>query len=505
MSILRAENITKDYPGTRALDNISASFQSGKINALLGKNGSGKSTLVKVFAGAEKQTSGSIYLGGKKLEFKTPIDAAKEGIFIVYQETSLVSTLSVTENVFMGRLPLKRNGLVDWKAAKIRTAELLAKMGVNINPNEKILHLPMWKRQVVEICKALSNDPKVLILDEPTSALAQNEVQNLFKAVKKIKENDVVIIYITHKLSEVHLIADTVTAIRDGVLTGVADIEDADNAKIIYMMFGDVEFKKRPVDSAPSGEICMEVRNLSRKGWYKDISFKLYRGEVLGIAGLLGSGRTELLRGIFGADPVDSGEVVIGNTIYRKHGPMIMKEAGVGLTPEDRKTTGLILQHSIQSNLCYAGMKKTTTNGWIESAAKRKEMADRQVRALKIKLSSINARASSLSGGNQQKVVVGNWLNNNPKIMIYDEPTRGIDITAKQQIFEIMWNQSKEGNSSIFVSTEIEELLDVCHRILVISHGRLIKELDAKALETLTVSDLFTLCMGDSLNESENQ
>ena len=494
----------KDYPGTRALDHVSASFDSGKINALLGKNGSGKYTLCKIFAGAESATSGEFYLDGQKLSFRNPTDAAKSGIVLVYQETSLVPTLTVMENIFMGRLPKKPGGLINWKLVQSETERLLKVMDVRINPKSKIMHLPMWQRQVVEICKALSQDPKVLILDEPTSALAKAEVEKLFAAIRKVKENDVIIIYISHKLAEIHEIADTVTVLRDAQYVGKKNIEEIDNAGMIAMMFGKTEIRKRPADVVPTDEPVMEVKHLTRAGWYEDISFTLYKGEVLGIAGVLGSGRTELLGGIFGSDPADSGEVIIEGKTYLKRTPAIMKNAGLGLTPEDRKTTGLILKHSIESNLCYAGMKKTTINGWVESRKKRKEMSERQVEALQIKLSSISAKASSMSGGNQQKVVVGNWLNNDPKIMIYDEPTRGIDVNAKQQIFEIMWNQAKQGNSSIFVSTELEELPGVCNRILVLRGGRITEELTTEKIDSMTTNDLYTLCMGGHSSEREN-
>ena len=501
LSILSCTNIVKDYPGTRALDHVTAEFESGKINALLGKNGSGKSTLCKIFAGAETATSGDFYLDGKKLQFKTPIDAAKNGIVLVYQETSLVPSLSVMENVFLGRLPRKSNGLIDWKKTYSETERLLGVMNVNINPRSKIMHLPMWQRQVVEICKALSQDPKVLILDEPTSALAKAEVEKLFTAIRKIKENDVIIIYISHKLAEIHEIADTVTVLRDAQYVGKKRIDEVDNAGIISMMFGQTEIRKRPADVVPGSDVIMEVKNLTREGWYQDVSFKLYKGEILGIAGVLGSGRTELLGGIFGSDPADSGEVIVNGKTYSKRNPAIMKGSGIGLTPEDRKTTGLILKHSIESNLCYAGMKRTTTNGWVESRKKRKDMANKQVEALQIKLSSINAKASSMSGGNQQKVVVGNWLNNDPEIMIYDEPTRGIDVNAKQQIFEIMWNQAKAGHSSIFVSTELEELPGVCNRILVLRGGKICEELTSEQIDAMTTNDLYTLCMGGNSGE----
>ncbi len=496
MSTMYADHVSKIFPGTVALNDVTCSFEGGKINALLGKNGSGKSTLVKIFAGAQPLSSGRILLDDKELHFSSTQQAAKEGIVMVYQETSLVPTMNVMENIFLGATPRKASGLIDWKSAYQRSKELLDMMGVQIDPKTMVLHLPMWKRQVVEICKALSHDPKVLILDEPTSALAKDEVAKLFAAIRKIRDRGVAIIYISHKLAEVSEISDTVTVIRDGVYIGKKDTRELTNAEMIHMMFGDVNVKAMPPDSVPTNEVIMSVRNMSRRGWFEDISFDLYKGEVLGIAGVLGSGRTELLNAIFGSMPADSGTVTIGGKAYKRRKPEIMKNAGIGLTPEDRKVDGLVLMHSIETNLCYAGMKRTTINGWIESKAKRRQMAQEQVDALQIKISSLDARASSMSGGNQQKVVVGNWLNNHPTVMIYDEPTRGIDVNAKQQIFEIMWEQSRKGNSTIFVSSEIEELLGVCHRILIMNGGKITDELKGDRLAAATTNDLYTLCLG---------
>jgi ABC-type sugar transport system ATPase subunit len=491
---IRTEHITKDYPGTRALDNMSVAFDSGRVNALVGKNGSGKSTLVKIFAGAIKPTSGEFYLNEEKLHFNSTSDAYEKGIVTVYQEMSLVPGLSVAENIFLGRLP-KKNGAIDWSKTYAMARQLLEKMKVDIDPRETVSRLSMWQSQVVEITKALSFNPKVIQLDEPTSALAQNEVQNLFEAIRALKEQGVIIIYITHKLQELPQIADTVSVLRDGKLVGTVKMSEVDHKHIIGMMFGDVSIRSRPNDLRVQDEVAMEVRGLSRHGWYQDISFKVNRGEILGIAGMLGSGRTELLRGIFGADPVDRGEILIGGRVFKSANPIKMVKAGIGLTPENRKSQGLILIHSVRDNLTYASMN-ITAKGWIENKIKRNAFAERQVRELEIKVPSIDAHCSSLSGGNQQKVVVGNWLNTSPVIMLYDEPSRGIDVSAKQQIFEIMWAQARKGVSSVFVSTELEELLEVCHRILIMFHGRMISEANP---DTLNTNELYELCMkGDA-------
>jgi ABC-type sugar transport system ATPase subunit len=487
---IRTVHITKDYPGTRALDAITLSFESGQVHALVGKNGSGKSTLVKIFAGATKPTHGDFYLNDEKLNFNSTSEAYDKGIVTVYQEMSLVPGLSVAENIFLGRLP-KKNGAIDWKTTYQMAGELLKKMKVEIDPREKLSRLSMWQWQVVEITKALSFHPKVILLDEPTSALAQNEVKNLFEAIRALRNQGVIVIYITHKLQELPQIADTVTVLRDGKLIGSVQMKDVDHKEIINMMFGDVKIQSRPKDIQVRDEVVLDVKGLSRKGWYQNINFKLHKGEVLGIAGMLGSGRTELLRGIFGADPVDSGEVVVDGTAYQHANPIKMVKAGIGLTPENRKTEGLILIHSIRDNLCYASMN-ITADGWVENKRKRNAFAEKQVQELQIKLPTIDAPCSSLSGGNQQKVVVGNWLNTGPKIMLYDEPSRGVDVNAKQQVFEIMWAEARKGISTIFVSTELEELLEVCHRILIMREGQIVDEVTPDELNT---SKLYELCM----------
>ena len=493
MAILRTEHLTKDYPGCRALDDVNVSFESGKVNALLGKNGSGKSTLVKCFSGAIRQSAGEFYLDDEKCCFFKPTEAYSHGFATVYQEMSLVSGLTVTENIFLGRMP-KKGGLIDWNKAHADAKQMLDMMKVDINPKEIVSRLSMWQCQVVEITKAMSYHPKVLMLDEPTSTLASNEINILFDVVRELKKQDVIIIYISHKLHEIPQIADTVTVLRDGHMIGKVNTEDVQHKDILSMMFGNVAIRKRPADIIPQDEVVLKVENLTREGKFKNVSFELHKSEVLGIAGMLGSGRTELLKSIFGADPYDSGDIYVnGEKVKHKATPITMKKHGLGLTPEDRKKEGLILIHSIQDNLCYASMSRTSI-GWLENKRFRSKIADEQVDGLQIKVPSVKASAGSLSGGNQQKVVVGNWLNTQPQIMLYDEPSRGIDVAAKQQIFEIMWEQSKQGISTIFVSSELEELLETCNRILIMSDGAITGE---AVPEDLSVEALYSLCMED--------
>lgn len=492
MTVLRTQSIVKDYPGCRALDDVTVSFDSGRVHALIGKNGSGKSTLVKVFSGAIQPTSGEFFLDDQKLSFEAPTDALSKGIATVYQELSLIPYLSVAENIFLGRLP-KKGKIVDWKVVNESARALLKKMNVDIDPTEKVYKLSMWQSQVVEITKAMSYNPKVLMLDEPTSALAQHEVQSLFEAIRMLKKQGVIIIYISHRLQELWEIADTVTVLRDGKLIDSVPMDTVDHKGIVHMMFGEVEIRLRPADLIVQDESVMSVKNLTRKGKFEDVSFELKKGEVLGIAGMLGSGRTELLRSIFGADPYDSGEIMIeSNPAPKNSSPESMKKLGLGLTPEERKSQGVILIHSIRDNMCYASLDKICDNHIVNNA-RRNQFAQRQVEDLQIKIPNALAPVSSLSGGNQQKVVLGNWLNNAPKIMLYDEPSRGIDVNAKQQIFQIMWDQSRKGISSVFVSSELEELLEVCHRILIMYMGKIVGEVNP---DELKIDELYATAMG---------
>lgn len=495
MSVLRTEGIVKDYPGTRALDNVTVSFESGKVHAFIGKNGSGKSTLVKVFAGAIQPTEGRFFLDDQEMHFASPTDAFDKGIATVYQELSLVPHLTVAENIYLGRLP-KKGRIVDWKKTYEMAGDLIQKMNVDIDPHEKVYRLSMWQCQVVEILKAMSFHPKVLMLDEPTSALAHNETEALFRVVRTLRDQGVIIIYISHRLQELWEIADTVTVLRDGKFIGKKDIGQLDHKSIISMMFGDVELKTRPLDLIVEDTPVLQVENLTRAGKFQDVSFTLKKGEVLGIAGMLGAGRTELLRSIFGVDGYDSGKIIVnGKQMSRKSTPEQMKLVGIGLTPEERKNQGVILIHSIRDNLCNACLDKISDHHIINQK-RRSQFANRQVEDLEIKIPDVMASVGSLSGGNQQKVVVGNWLNNSPSIMMYDEPSRGIDVKAKQQIFQIMWDQSRKGVSSIFVSSELEELMEVCHRILIMHMGKIIGEVYP---EDLTIEQLYADCMGGKI------
>ena len=491
---LDIEHVRKEYPGTVALKDFSARYEGGKVHALIGKNGAGKSTLVKILAGAKQPSSGTIRVDGEVVELHSPGDAFEKGIAMVYQELSLIPGLTVAENILLGHLP-KKSGfggtMIDWPTVFARAQAVLDSMRVELPLRSMVSDLSVGKQQVVEIAKAMSFQPSVLILDEPTSALARHETDSLFALIKRLKAQGVAVIYISHRLQELEEIADTVTVLRDGEYIGMVDIQEATPQKIVGMMFGKVEQKMRPADLIAGNSPVMEVRHLSRKPHFEDISLTLYEGEVLGIAGMLGAGRSELLRSIFGADPYDQGEIICAGRVVSKASPIVMKELGFALTPENRKEEGLVQNLSTRANLCMASMNRISLHGVITKNLEKSSVT-KQVGDLQIKVTDIESPVSALSGGNQQKVVIGNWLNTNPRIMFFDEPTRGIDVQAKQQIFQIMWDQSRKGISSIFVSTELEELLEVCHRILIMKHGTLVAEI---APENASLEELYSLCM----------
>lgn len=491
MSILEVHNITKRFPGTIALDDVSISFESGKVHAIVGKNGSGKSTLMKIISGAYTADEGQIFFDGKQMDFRDPISAKQQGIATVYQELSLIPTMTVVENVLIGRLP-KRGRLIDWKAAKNQVKKLFLDLDIDINLDHNVEELSMWQKQMVEIAKAMSFNPKVLQFDEPTSSLASHEVELLFKMIRKLRDKGVIITYVSHRLQELWEIADTCTVIRDGKYIDKVMMSETSKKELIHMMFGDVEVSKRPDDLTISDEIIMEVKHLKRKNKFRDISFQLRKGEILGIAGMLGSGRTELLKSIFGADPLDEGEIYISGRKVEKHTLKEMMKIGLALTTEDRKTEGLILEQSIYNNLIYASLDSVLYKGFVQEK-KVADMVQKQISRLQIKITSAQQPVNSLSGGNQQKVVIGNWLNTEPKIIMFDEPSRGIDIKAKQQIFQIMWEQSRQGCSSIMISSELEELLEVCQRILILRDGVIQQEIHP---DKIKIDELYSLCMG---------
>lgn len=487
---LAVEALGKDYPGTVALDRVSVAFAPGEVHALIGKNGAGKSTLVKILAGSVVPSRGRILCDGMPVELRSPQDAFDCGISMVYQELSLVPGLTVAENILLGRAS-KRRGLIDWAATYARAEEVLARLGVAIDVRGRAGDLGVAQQQLVEIAKAVSFDPTVLILDEPTSALATHETEQLFRVVKGLAGAGVAIIYISHRLQELSSIADRVTVLRDGRHIGTVAMRETSVAEIVQMMFGEIAQPERPADVQPGATPVLAVQGLSRRGAFADVSFTLYEGEILGIAGMLGAGRTELLRALFGADACDCGHIAIQGQRVAAPTPPKMKAQGLAFTPENRKEEALIQAHSIRANMCLASMGRIARRGYITRESEQ-AVVDSLVAQLEIKVADTEAPVSALSGGNQQKVVLGNWLGNRPRVILFDEPTRGVDVQAKQQIFEAIWGLSRRGIASLFVSTELEELIEVCHRILIMREGRITGQVRPAAI---SADELALRCM----------
>jgi len=477
--ILTLENVTKRYPGVVALDNVTFNLRPGEVRALLGKNGAGKSTMVKILSGAVKPDSGRILLDGQPLSIGHPSDALDKGIATVYQEMSLVPGLTVAENILLGRWPRTRVlGLsaIDQKEVRRKAQIALDELRVQLDPGEQVSRLSVAQQQLVEIAKAISFDPRVLILDEPTSALPSEEVEMLHGVVRRLAEQGRAIIYVTHRLQEIPRVADTVTVLRDGKRIGTITVEEATPERIANMMIGTDWVRATAQCRRECGETRLSVCRLNREGLMHDISMDLRAGEILGLAGLLGSGRTELIRSIFGLDGMDSGEIRVAGQVVNHPSPIEMKRLGVGMTPEDRRREGFISIFSVKDNLTLASLKRVSTHG-VLSSRRELELARKMVKDINIKTTNLDVAAGTLSGGNQQKVVVGNWLNTLPDVLIMDEPTRGIDIQAKEQIFSLMRLLADEGLAIMFVSSEIEEVLSIADRILVINGGRITHEL----------------------------
>ena len=505
-TILSLENITKQYPGVLALDNVDLSVNKGEIRALLGKNGAGKSTLVKILSGAEHPDSGSIKIEGKLVTINTPQESFHLGLCTVYQEMSLVPGLTVAENILLGRWPHKNYlGISVIKRNEIKriAQHSLDQLGVKINLNSIVSRLSVAQQQLVEIAKAISFDPRVLILDEPTSALSSEEVELLHKVVRNLAQGGRAIIYVTHRLQEVPEVADTVTVIRDGRNMGTITVEEATPQKIAHMMIGS-DWQRSTIhheSGKPLGNVKLSVKNLSRKGILNQINFDLCAGEVLGIAGLLGSGRTELLRSIFGLDSFDEGEIWVNSKHIKHPTPKLMKEHHVAFSPEDRKRQGLVLVFSVLNNLTLASLNRSSINGVLQ-ITKEKSLAQEMVEKLQIKTANLYVKTRTLSGGNQQKVVLGNWLNTLPHVLIMDEPTRGIDIQAKEQIFRLIRELASNGMAVLFVSSEIEEVLDVSDRILIMNQGKVTGEVNA---DKINLEELMNKVMEEMEYDSEKR
>lgn len=473
--IIEMLHITKEFPGIIANDDITLQLKKGEILALLGENGAGKSTLIKILTGAHMPTKGTIELFGKEYNGLTPIQAMGLGVSAVYQEFNLVPFLTVSENIFFGRE--KNKGIfLDKKAMYEETARYAREMGMNIDPNAQVRRLGVAYQQIVEILKAMSQDAKILIMDEPSAPLTNNETAVMFEMVKKLKQKGVTILYISHRLEEIFEICDRVTIMRDGKHIRTTEIANITRQRMIADMVGRELGENFPGGAGCTDETVLKAEHLTTHT-VKDVSFELKKGEILGLGGLVGAGRTELVRAIFGADPIVSGSLTLNGKTLALKSPRDAIANKIGLVPEDRKGQGLILEMSVGENITHSILERLSTFGLL-NAMREKKVWEKMKKELIIKTPSFKQLVKNLSGGNQQKVVIAKWLAVNCQVLILDEPTRGIDVGAKQEIYALMQQLTKEGVSIIMISSEMPELIGMSDRILIMGGGTVKGELD---------------------------
>ena len=475
--ILTMKGIDKSFPGVHALDHVDLEVRKGEVHALMGENGAGKSTLMKVLTGIYHKDAGTITYEGKEVEFTNPREAQDAGIVIVHQELNMMGHLTVAQNIFIGREYM--NGkLIDDKKMNEEAKKLFDQLGINIDPKETMSRLTVGKQQMCEIAKAISHDAKVIIFDEPSAALTEAEIEELFKIIRDLRDKQMGIVYISHRMDEIKVITDRVTVMRDGGYVGTLITKDSTKDDIINMMVGRVIYEDPKTESqvAPDAPVVLKVEHLNAGRMVKDVSFELHKGEILGFSGLMGAGRTETARALFGADPKDSGDIYVNGQKVDIKTPQDAVKCGIGYLSEDRKRFGIVVDKTVAENSTMATME-TFMKGIFIDKKKEKDVAQEYVEALKTKTPSVDQLVVNLSGGNQQKVVIAKWLVRNCDILIFDEPTRGIDVGAKSEIYHLMNELVAEGKSIIMISSEMTEILRMSDRIVVMCEGRKTGEL----------------------------
>lgn len=476
--ILTMKGIDKSFPGVHALDHVDFEVRKGEVHALMGENGAGKSTLMKVLTGIYKKDSGTITYEGKEVEFLNPKEAQDAGIVIVHQELNMIGHLTVAQNIFIGREFMK-GGLIDDDRMNQETQKLFDKLNIDIDPTVKIGKLTVGKQQMCEIAKAISHDAKVIVFDEPTAALTEAEIEELFKIIRDLRSKGIGIVYISHRMDEIKVITDRVTVMRDGKYVGTLITKDCTKDDIINMMVGRVIYEdpKTKSNVAKDAPVVLKVEHLNAGKMVRDVSFELRKGEILGVAGLMGAGRTETARALFGADPKDSGEIYINGEKVEINSPMDAVAHGIGYLSEDRKRFGIVVQKTVAENSTMASLENFMSRIFINKK-KEKSIAEKYVERLKTKTPGVDQLVVNLSGGNQQKVVIAKWLVKNCDILIFDEPTRGIDVGAKSEIYHLMNELVAEGKSIIMISSEMTEILRMSDRIMIMCEGRKTGEID---------------------------
>lgn len=495
--ILKMTGVVKRFPGVLALNNVNFSLMEGEIHALVGANGAGKSTLIKTLAGVYPPDGGEIELNGEKQRFKNPNEAKQKGIAVIYQEFTLFPDLDVAKNIYFGMEPVYgKSGLIHWKKVYKQAKDLLKRFDLDLDVYTKVGDLSIAQQQMVEIAKALACDAKILVMDEPTATLTIQEVERLFEIIEDLKSRNVSIIYISHRLDEVTRISSRLTVLRGGTVVGTANTNEVEKSDIIKMMVGENINNEITPNPVVDSELILSVQNISNQ-FIHDISFDLKKGEVLGIAGLVGAGRTEAVRALFGADRIKSGEIYVGGEKRTISRPKDAINCKIGLLPESRKAQGLFMNLNIRRNITMVNLKNFISGIFINSNKERAE-AKKHIDALSIKTPSTDFPVLNLSGGNQQKVVLAKWLCANCDILILDEPTRGVDVGAKEEIFQAVTDLAEKGKSVIFISSELEEVLRVSNRILTMYKGRITGELEQDKTD---INEIMHYITGGDSNE----
>ncbi len=475
--LLRTEGVSKSFPGVVALDGVDFAVRTGEVHVLLGENGAGKSTLIKVLSGASRPDGGRVLMGGRPVRLHGAQDAERLGIATIHQEFNLVPDLTVAENIFLGRQP-RRFGLVDRARMEADAAALLARVGVDVSPMARLRDLGVARMQMVEIAKALSIDARVLIMDEPTAVLTNEEVDRLFRIVRRLRDEGVAVVFITHKLEEVAALGDRVTVLRDG--RSVAEVPaDTGRDDLVRLMVGrsiEQQYPRQPGPVRPGGVPLLRVCGLARAGAFRDVGFEVRGGEVVGLAGLVGAGRTEVARAVFGADAYDHGAVEVDGRPLARHDVNAAMAAGIGFVPEDRKGQGLLLDASVGENLGLVTLRRATRAGLVDRAGQRRAAASMAGR-LGVRMAGLDQHARTLSGGNQQKVAIGKWLLADSRVLILDEPTRGVDVGAKVEIYRLVNELTAAGHGVLMISSDLPEVLGMSDRIVVMAQGRVAGEL----------------------------
>ena len=487
--VVRLRGVSKEFPGVKAVDRVDLEILPGEVHALAGENGAGKSTLMKILSQVERPTEGELQISGEKVAFHGPGYAQSLGVAMVYQEFALAPHLSVAENLFLGREPA-RAGFINRRSEKEKAGELLGRVGLEIDSNRLVSGLTVAEQQRLEIAKALAIEAKVLILDEPTATLAEREIEGLFEVIQELASRGIAILYISHRLDEIFRIADRVTVMRDGKVVETKPTSELTEEELVNLMVGREVGNLYPKPEAEIGEVLLRVEGISREGVLKDCSFEVRSGEILGFAGLVGAGRTELARAVFGADPVDSGRVELEGREIQVKSPQAAIAAGIGYLTEDRKGAGLALQLGIDHNITLANVPVAMA-GFLDLGAEQRVARDRSEQ-LDIQAPTIKRKVQVLSGGNQQKVVVAKWLETHARALFFDEPSRGIDVGAKAEMFGLIGDLAKEGRGIVLISSYLPELLNMCDRILVMRDGRVAGVLEREEFSEERIVSLAT-------------